>query len=71
MIVFALELSIVVFTMLINVKMPTIVGIFTFMSMINLMLSWFEHEKSLITLRPDHFRYSAVKLIYLFTLAKS
>ena len=39
MIVLALELSIVVFTMLINVKMPTIVGILTFMSMINLMPS--------------------------------
>ena len=29
-----------VFIMLINVKMPTIVGILTFMSMINLMLSY-------------------------------
>ena len=32
--------------MLINVKMPTIVGILTFMSMINFMLSSVEHEKS-------------------------
>ena len=31
----ALSLSDVVFTMLINVKMPTIVGILTFMSRIN------------------------------------
>ena len=31
--------------MLINVKMPTIVSILTFMSKINSMLSWVEHEK--------------------------
>ena len=37
--VFALSLSDVVFIMLINVKMPTIVGILTFMSRINLVLS--------------------------------
>ena len=36
--------SSVVFTMLINFKMPTIVGILTFMSMMNSMLSWVEHE---------------------------
>ena len=35
--------------MLINVKMPTIVGILTFMSRINFMLSLVEHEKSFIT----------------------
>ena len=35
----AFKLSDVVFIMLINVKMPTIVGILTFMSMINFMLS--------------------------------
>ena len=35
--------------MLINVKMPTIVGILTFMSRINFMLSWVEHGKSFIT----------------------
>ena len=35
----ALSLSDVVFIMLINVKMPTIVGILTFMSMINFVLS--------------------------------
>ena len=35
----ALSLSFLVFIMLINVKMPTIVGILTFMSMIDLMLS--------------------------------
>ena len=45
----ALSLSDVVFIMLINVKMPTIVGILTFMSRINFMLSWVEHEQSFIT----------------------
>ena len=35
----SLSLSDVVFIMLINVKMPTIVGIITFMSRINFMLS--------------------------------
>ena len=38
---------------LINVKMPTIVGILTFMSRKNFMLSLVEHEKSFITSRPD------------------
>ena len=33
--------------------MPTIVGILSFMNRINFMLSWVEHEKSFITLRPD------------------
>ena len=36
----AFSLSDVVFIMLINVQMPTTVGILTFMSMINFMLSW-------------------------------
>ena len=35
----------VLFFMLISVKMPTIVGILTFMRMINFMLIWVEHEK--------------------------
>ena len=35
----------VVFIMLINVKMPTIVGILTFISRINFVLSSAEHEK--------------------------
>ena len=43
----AFKLSDVVFIMLINVKMPTIVGILTFMSMINFMLSSVGHEKVL------------------------
>ena len=45
----ALSLSDVVFIMLINVKMPTIVGILTFMSRINFVHSWVEHGKSFIT----------------------
>ena len=48
----ALRLSDVVFIKLINVEIPTIVGILTFMSKINFVLSWIEHEKSFITLRP-------------------
>ena len=42
-----MSLSDVVFIMLINVKMPTIVGILTFinMSSLNFELSWVEHEK--------------------------
>ena len=43
------KLSEVEFIMLINVKMPTIVGILTSMSMINFILRWVEHEKCLIT----------------------
>ena len=42
-----------VFIMLINVKMPTIVGILTFMSRINFVLSWVEHVVSFITSGPD------------------
>ena len=38
--------------MLINVKMPTIVGILTLMSRINFKLSGVEHEKSFITSGP-------------------
>ena len=38
--------------MLINVKMPMIVGILTFMSRINFVLSRVEHEKSFITSGP-------------------
>ena len=40
----AFKLSGVVFIMLMNVKMPTIVGILTFMSIINYMFSWDEDE---------------------------
>ena len=41
-----------VFILLIHVKMPTIDGILLFMSRLNFMLSWSEHDKSFITLRP-------------------
>ena len=43
----------VVFIMLINVKMSTIVGILTFMSRINVVLSLVEHEKRFITWGPE------------------
>ena len=36
------------FILLINVEMLTNVGILTFMSRINFMLSWVEHEKKVI-----------------------
>ena len=39
--------------MLINVKMPTIVGILTFMSRISFVLSCVVHGKSFITSGPD------------------
>ena len=35
--------------MLINVKMPAVVGILTFMSMIDFVHSWVENEKGFIT----------------------
>ena len=41
------------FFMLMNVKMPTIVGILTFMSRKNFVLSLVEHEKSFINSGPD------------------
>ena len=40
------------FFLFINVKMPTIVGILTFMSRKNFMLNRVEHKKSFITLGP-------------------
>ena len=39
----------------IMVEMPTIVGISTFMSRKNFILSWIEHEKSFITSWQDLF----------------
>ena len=44
-----LKLSDVVYILLINVKMPPSVGILTFMSRINSILSWVEHKKSYIS----------------------
>ena len=41
-----------VFIMLISLKMPTIVGILTFMSLINFILSCLEHAKCFITAGP-------------------
>ena len=52
-----LSLSVVLFIMLINVKMPTIVGILTFMSRKYFVLSSVEHEKSFITSRPGPYMY--------------
>ena len=43
------------FFLLINVKMPTIVGILTFMSMKNFMLNELSMKKSFITSGPDLF----------------
>ena len=53
MILLASKHSDVVLIMLINVKMPTIVGILTFIIIINFMLSLVEHEISFITSRPE------------------
>ena len=44
----AFKLSDVVLNMLIYVKMPPIVGILTFMSMISFMLSWVEYMKKVL-----------------------
>ena len=45
--------------------MPTIVGILTFMSMINFMLSWGDHEKSFITSRPGSWTLVSTGFCYL------
>ena len=50
----ALSLSGVVFIMLINVKMPTNVGILTFMSKINFELSRVEHGKKFYNLKASN-----------------
>ena len=49
----ALKLLEIVFILLIDVKIPTIVGILTIMSRIDFKFSGVEHEKSCITSRPD------------------
>ena len=49
----ALSLSDVVFIMLINVKMPTIVGIWTLKSRINLFSAELSMKKSFITSKLD------------------
>ena len=43
----------VVFIRLINVKMPTVVGILTFMCVINVLLSSGEHGNGFVTSEPD------------------
>ena len=50
------------FFMFINVKMPTIVGILTFMSRKNFMLNSVEHEKSFITSGPGSHVGEGVKV---------
>ena len=55
--------------MLINVKMPTIVGILTFMSIINFMLSRVEHEKSFITSEMGAFIYHYLNFHILLMLS--
>ena len=57
----ALSLSDVVFIMLIIVKMPTIVGILTFIIRINFVLSRVEYEKSFITSGPDVCQWDTFK----------
>ena len=60
---FAKGLTDVVFIVLINVKMPTIVGILTFMSRINFMLIRVEHEESFIASGPGPYHF----LVFLIT----
>ena len=55
----ALKFSDVVF-----IKLPTIAGILTFMSIIDFMLSSAEHEKSFITQRPCCFAYGVLAFVY-------
>ena len=42
------------YLLLINVEMPTMVGILILISRINFMLSWAEHEKCFISSRPGY-----------------
>ena len=55
------------FVLLINVKMPTIVGILTFMSRINFMLGWAGSERSFITSGPS-VHFSGTKMSYMLLL---
>ena len=48
---------------LIHVKMPTIVGILTYMSGENFMLIWVEHEKSFITSGPGCITEQSIKIV--------
>ena len=73
----ALSLSDVVFIMLINVKISTIVGILTLMSIKHFMRSRVEHEKSIITITSgpscsSHKSFtSQICLLTLFAKAKN
>ena len=62
---FALNHSDVVFILLINVKMPTIIGILTFMSRININLSSVEHEKSYTCSRKASVELTSSKYTHL------
>ena len=53
---------------LINVKMPTIVGILTFMNRKNFMLNSVEHEKSFITSWPDLLLMLLLRLILILII---
>ena len=55
------------FVLLINVKMPTIVGILTYMSRIYFMLGWADSERSFITSGPS-VHVSGTKLSYMLLL---
>ena len=55
--IFQAQISLECIFLLINVKMPIIVGILTFMSRRKFMLSWVEHEKSFITSGPDLYEH--------------
>ena len=55
------------FFLLQNVKMPTIVGILTFVSRKNLMLNSVEHEKSFITSGPVHYLHG-IEVIFMTSL---
>ena len=54
----------------INVKMPTIIGILTFMSWKIFLLSRVKHEKSFITSEPVFFLQSAINLCLHFATLK-
>ena len=54
---------------LINKKMPTTVGIFIFISREDFMLSWVEHEKSLIISGPVFWEMSEKNITTLFLCA--
>ena len=45
--------STMLFFRLMNVKMPTVIGILTFMNRKNFMLSWVEYENFFITSGPN------------------